>query len=151
VDLTVVAKEFDTFFSRQADIYQYHRSRLLAVASEHSFTRCQYRPMFYNSTMKPSGLPLAFACVNPTNVLVAPRLTHAVFMGFPADAAPADSLAIITSLTRAGVPATKEPNGLIRADGKRPDGLTLVPWREAETVTWDVAVADTVAESYTFQ
>jgi hypothetical protein len=66
------------------------------------FTRCQYRPAVYDLTMKPFGLPLAFAsvaaCVNLTNVLVAPRLTHAVFMGFPADAAPADSLAIITSM-----------------------------------------------------
>ena len=34
------------------------------------------------------------------------------------------------------------------ADGKRPDGPTLVPWREGRTVTWDVTVADTVAESY---
>ena len=39
------------------------------------------------------------------------------------------------ALTRAGVPAIKEPNGLARADGKRPDGLTLVPWREGRTVT----------------
>ena len=28
------------------------------------------------------------------------------------------------------------------------DGLTLVPWREGRTVTWDVTVADPVAESY---
>lgn len=64
-------------------------------------TRCQYRPVVYDLTMKPFGLPLAFAlvaaCVNPTNVLAVPRQTLAVFMGFPADAALADSLAIITS------------------------------------------------------
>ena len=52
------------------------------------------------------------------------------------------------AITRTGVPATKEPNVLFRADGKRPDGLTLVPWREGRSVTWDVTVADTVAESY---
>jgi hypothetical protein len=66
------------------------------------FTRCQYRPVVYDSTMKPFGLPLAFAsvaaCVNPTNVLVAPQLRHVMFMGFPADAALVDSLAIITSM-----------------------------------------------------
>ena len=28
----------------------------------------------------------------------------------------------------AGVPAVKEPSGLDRQDGKRPDGLTLIPW-----------------------
>ena len=27
----------------------------------------------------------------------------------------------------AGIPATKEPVSLLRSDGKRPDGLTLVP------------------------
>ena len=28
----------------------------------------------------------------------------------------------------AGVPAVKEPSGLDRQDGKRPDELTLIPW-----------------------
>ena len=27
-----------------------------------------------------------------------------------------------------GIPAVKEPFGLDRQDGKRPDGLTLLPW-----------------------
>jgi hypothetical protein len=52
------------------------------------------------------------------------------------------------ALTRAGVPATKEPNGLNRTDGKRPDGLTLIPWREGRCLIWDVTVADTTAVSY---
>ena len=30
-------------------------------------------------------------------------------------------------LKRADIPSTKEPTGLLRGDGKRPDGLTLVP------------------------
>jgi hypothetical protein len=51
-------------------------------------------------------------------------------------------------ITHTVVPATMEPNGLFRADGKRPDGLTLVSWREGRSVTLDVTVADTVAESY---
>jgi len=34
---------------------------------------------------------------------------------------------ICRSLFRAGIPATKEPTGLSRTDGKRPDGLTLIP------------------------
>ena len=28
----------------------------------------------------------------------------------------------------AGIPAVKEPSGLDKQDGKRPDGLTLIPW-----------------------
>jgi len=40
----------------------------------------------------------------------------------------------------------KEPQGLSRADGKRPDGLTMV--REGKPLTWDVAVVCPLAESY---
>jgi hypothetical protein len=42
----------------------------------------------------------------------------------------------------------KEPSGLCRTDGKRPDGLTLVPWQSGKALTWDVTVATTLAESY---
>src|SRR5258706_14448000 len=42
----------------------------------------------------------------------------------------------------------KEPSGLCRTDGKRPDGLTLVPWQNGKAPTWDVTVATTLAESY---
>ena len=51
-------------------------------------------------------------------------------------------------MNRAGIPATREPHGLLRVDGKRPDGLTLVPWREGRCLVWDVTVADTTAASY---
>ena len=46
------------------------------------------------------------------------------------------------------MPARKEPSGLSRTDGKRPDGITLLPWSAGKAVTWDVTVVDTVAESY---
>src|SRR5271157_4347493 len=36
---------------------------------------------------------------------------------------------VYRALQRANIPATKEPAGLMRSDGKRPDGLTLVPWQ----------------------
>ena len=52
------------------------------------------------------------------------------------------------AMTRAGIPSVKEPHGLARSDGKRPDGLTLIPWREGRSATWDVTVTDTVAVSY---
>jgi len=35
---------------------------------------------------------------------------------------------IALALRRADIPANLEPNGLLRNDGKRPDGATLVPW-----------------------
>ena len=37
---------------------------------------------------------------------------------------------------RSGVPSSREPIGLFRADGKRPDGITLVPWRVGRCLTW---------------
>jgi hypothetical protein len=51
-------------------------------------------------------------------------------------------------MTRAAIPASKEPTGLVRSDGKRPDGLSLIPWREGRCLVWDVTVADTTAASY---
>jgi len=35
-------------------------------------------------------------------------------------------------LVSAGVPTTKEPVGLLRRDGKRPDGMTQIPWRSGK-------------------
>jgi len=52
------------------------------------------------------------------------------------------------ALGRANVPAVKEPIGLLCSDGKRPDGLTQIPWQAGKCMTWDVTVADTLAESY---
>jgi hypothetical protein len=58
---------------------------------------------------------------------------------------------IYKALIRATVPAVNEPQGLVRVDGKRPDGLTLVPWRSGRCATWDVTVIDTLAASYVLQ
>ena len=52
------------------------------------------------------------------------------------------------ALSRAGIPSIKEPAGLLRSDGKRPDGLTQIPWQGGRCMTWDVTVADTLASSY---
>jgi len=45
-----------------------------------------------------------------------------------------------------GVPVTKEPVGLFRTDGKRPDGLTLTPWQSGKSLCWDVTVTCLLAE-----
>ena len=52
------------------------------------------------------------------------------------------------AITAAGVPVTKEPVGFARLDGKRPDGLTLIPWQGGKPLTWDVMVVSTLADSY---
>ena len=52
------------------------------------------------------------------------------------------------AFTRAGIPTAKEPSGLFVADGKRPDGMTLIPWTGGKCLTWDVTVVDTLAKSH---
>lgn len=55
---------------------------------------------------------------------------------------------LFRALLRAGVPAMKEPPGLLRSDGKRPDGVTQIPWVSGKCLAWDVTVTDTLARSY---
>ena len=55
---------------------------------------------------------------------------------------------ICRAITQAGIPATKEPQGLSRDDGKRPDGLTLLPWHSGRCATWDATVVDTLGNAY---
>jgi len=52
------------------------------------------------------------------------------------------------ALNSAGVPATKEPTGLCRRDGKRPDGLSLMPRQQGKPLIWDITVASMLANSY---
>jgi len=55
---------------------------------------------------------------------------------------------IARSCSAAGVPVAKEPTGLSRSDGKRPDGLSLVPWQNGKALCWDVTVICPLADSY---
>ena len=52
------------------------------------------------------------------------------------------------ALRKAQVPACREPLGLSRTDGKRPDGVTQIPWSNGKCITWDVTVTDTLAPSH---
>ena len=51
-------------------------------------------------------------------------------------------------LVRANISSVLKPTDLSREDGKRPDGMTLIPWQVGKNVTWDVTVTDTIADSY---
>ena len=55
---------------------------------------------------------------------------------------------IIIIVITAKIPSHLEPSGLYRADGKRPDGITLVPWKSGRLLVWDVTCPDTFAPSY---
>ena len=52
------------------------------------------------------------------------------------------------ALGRAFVPVVKESVGLLRSNGKRPDGLTQVTWQAGKCMTWDITVTDTLSELY---
>ena len=44
-----------------------------------------------------------------------------------------------------------EPTGLDRSDGKRPDGITMVPWKNGNLLAWDATCSDTYAPSHLAQ
>ena len=35
-----------------------------------------------------------------------------------------------------------------QTDGKRPDGLTLIPWQRGKSLAWDVTVVNTLVDSH---
>jgi hypothetical protein len=55
------------------------------------------------------------------------------------------------SLASINVPSVLEPPGLSTTDGKRPDGLTTVPWSRGCPLTWDVTVVDALCRSRTLE
>ena len=48
-------------------------------------------------------------------------------------------------LEAAGFPAHLEPVGLDRGDGKRPDGITIFPFKVGKSLIWDATCSDTFA------
>lgn len=44
-----------------------------------------------------------------------------------------------------GTLATREPHGLCTSNGKRPDGVTQIPWRRGRCLAWDATCPDTFA------
>ena len=54
---------------------------------------------------------------------------------------------ICHALVSGGVPALLEPVGVCRNDGKRPDGMSLIPWSRGLPLLWDFTCSDTLAPS----
>ena len=51
------------------------------------------------------------------------------------------------SLATANVPSVLEPQGLSRLDGKRPDGMSIIPWACGRLLLWDATCWDSYAPS----
>ena len=47
----------------------------------------------------------------------------------------------------AKIPSRLEPSGPYCSDGKRPDGMTLIPWKRGRILVWDATCWDTFAPS----
>ena len=52
------------------------------------------------------------------------------------------------ALSAAGVPSLLEPVGMCRDDGKRPDGATVIPWKQGKCLVWDFTCVNTIARSH---
>jgi hypothetical protein len=55
---------------------------------------------------------------------------------------------IARALRSAEIPCIREPTGCFRADGKRPDGMSLIPWKKGKSLIWDFTCRDSYAPSY---
>jgi hypothetical protein len=84
---------------------------------------------------------------------VDPWLTHAATTVLVAVSAPVDGLDMSLSTRsskglRNQQASQLEPMGISRSDGKRPDGVTLIPWSHGKCLCWDVTVVCTMAASH---
>ena len=52
------------------------------------------------------------------------------------------------ALSSASIPSRLEPPGLSRVDGRRPDGVSIMPWSAGKPLVWDATCSDTFAASY---
>ena len=51
------------------------------------------------------------------------------------------------TLNAAGIHSYLEPTGLDRTDGRRPDGVTVVPFSMGRSLSWDATCSDTFAQT----
>ena len=53
---------------------------------------------------------------------------------------------ICRALKSAGIPSVLEPAGLDRGDGRRPDGITVFPFKNGKCLCWDATCVNTYSE-----
>ena len=52
------------------------------------------------------------------------------------------------ALAAINIPTLLEPPGLFRSDGRRVDGVTILPWKNGRALVWDATCRDTFAPAY---
>jgi hypothetical protein len=52
------------------------------------------------------------------------------------------------AFSSANIPCILEPTGVLRDDGKHPDGITIIPWKKGKSLVRDVTCTDTLAPSH---
>jgi len=55
---------------------------------------------------------------------------------------------VARGFSSAGVPTTREPSGLLGSSLLKPDGVSLIPWRDGKPIAWDATIATTLADSH---
>jgi len=55
---------------------------------------------------------------------------------------------VVRTLRSIGIPAILEPPGLLRLDGKKPEGITLIPWSGCCSMLWDFTYPNTRTPSH---
>lgn len=158
-DKHVIVASFNTLFSAAPD--EYTRARLLAVAAPHAGDWLKVIPVsslglrFDNEGMRiAAGLLLGASLCSPfTRVCGKPvdsRGAHGLSCIKSAGRQSRHSLVneiVLKAFSKAGVPVSREPSGLIPGSSLRPDGCSIVPWAQGKCIAWDVTCPDTLAAS----
>jgi len=150
---------FNSFLDRQESLVD--KSRLLAVSAPHSSDWLQALPIsacglrLDNEAIRVAiGLRLGTRLCEPHVCVCGEQVDHRGLHGLACRKS-AGRISrhqnlndlICRTLTKAGIPSIKEPPGLSRTDGKRPDGATQIPWTSGKSLIWNVTVTDTLAAS----
>ncbi|KAI8430952.1 hypothetical protein MSG28_001061 [Choristoneura fumiferana] len=99
----------------------------------------------------PAGINYEIACLNEAtnDSLAGPNTTHSCW-------STAGGICESNNCVSCGLQWTVSANmacpvpqpQIVRSDGKRPDGMSLIPWKTGRALVWDATCTDTLAASY---
>lgn len=158
-DLIGVRKVFDELFTSSEPV---DRARLLASSTKESSKWLQVIPssqlgLLLDNNAARIAVALRLGCqiceehYCVCGALVAKNGRHGLSCKYTKGWIPRhnDFNNIIShTFSSAGIPNIIQPPGISRVDGKKPDGMTLIPWSRGKSILWDVTIRDTLAPSY---